>query len=201
MKIPRQQAGFTLAEVAVTLVIVGVGLVYVLQGLNTAKITALHTYQKKVAREMAVLTLGQVESGLFWEEIIDTGDHLTGTYHDEGYEDYSWEVVFGATEEFAFRVDSDYEERDRYDAFADRRERELEEDRWGDNEDEEGDPAENPEPYEIVRIRITLETRDGRVRELMTLERYIPWVQVYGESEEDAEEGDGEDAGDEEPFE
>ena len=37
------RAGFTLAEVMVTLVIVGIGLTLVLQGLNTAKLTAAQT--------------------------------------------------------------------------------------------------------------------------------------------------------------
>ena len=38
----NRNSGFTLAEVAVTLVIVGVGLLFVLQGLSTSKFTAAH---------------------------------------------------------------------------------------------------------------------------------------------------------------
>jgi prepilin-type N-terminal cleavage/methylation domain-containing protein len=186
MKRQRSTDGFTLAEVAVTLVIVGVGLVYVLQGINTAKITALHTYQEKVAREMAVLTLGQIESGLYWEEVEDGGERLQGTYADEGYEDYHWEAIFGDELEFIHKIDSDYDDENdqRHDDFEYRRRLAEEAEGYDDNED----PRENPEPYEKVRVRVTLQTRDGRSRELVTLELWIPWEQVYGLSEEDLEE-------------
>ncbi len=183
----RPRAGFTLAEVAVTLLIVGIGLVYVLQGINAAKMTALYTHQKKVAREMATLTLGQIESGLFWEEVDLGGDMLQGNYADEGYEAYEWEVVFGREEEFSTRLDSDYDDPDdpyatgRFDSLTYRRKLEA------DREDDDEEDIDSEEPFEEVRIRVTL-TSDWGGRELITLERWVPWKLVYGESEEDAAE-------------
>ena len=179
--------GFTLAEVAVTLLIVGIGLVYVLQGINAAKITALYTYQKKVAREMATLTLGQIESGLFWEEVDVGGDTIQGTYAEEGYEAYEWEVVFGREEEFTTRLDSDYDDpydprsSGRFDSLTYRRKLEAERD------DDDEDELASEEPFEEVRIRVTLAAEFGG-RELITLERWVPWKLVYGESEEDTAE-------------
>ena len=58
MSANRARAGFTLAEVAVTLVIVAIGPTLVLQGLNTSKMSAAQTHNRKVARELALLTLG-----------------------------------------------------------------------------------------------------------------------------------------------
>ena len=61
----RDRSGFTLAEIAVTIVIVGIGLVLVLQGLNHSKMTAAHTRNMKLARELGHLTMGQVEAGIY----------------------------------------------------------------------------------------------------------------------------------------
>jgi len=167
--------GFTLAEVAVTLMIVGIGLVLVLQGLNTARATAYQTHNRKVARELALLTLAQIEAGLFWEEI---DDRLFGTYGEEGYEEWSWEVVLG--EETFTEEDYDEESGVLYDTY---RERELREDEEREDRDEEED-EEAREPFEKVRIRVSF-PRLGEFPNFVTLERWIPWDQVYGPSEED----------------
>jgi hypothetical protein len=81
-----------LAEIAVTIFIVGIGLVLVLQGLNTAKITAAQTRNEKLARELGLYTLGQVESGLYQED-IEQG--LTGNYSDQNAPAFTYEVVVG----------------------------------------------------------------------------------------------------------
>ena len=161
----RARAGFTLAEVAVTILIVGFGLVLVLQGLNTAKLTAAHTRNYKLARELALQTLGQIESGLFQEDIEDG---LLGTYAEEGYPDFAFEVVVG---DEAFR-----ERRDDggYDSWAPR----------DSDEDEQEEDEESEEPFEKVRVRVTF-PKVQEVSNELVLERWIPWKQVYGETEEE----------------
>ena len=159
----RARSGFTLAEVAVTIVIVGIGLVMVLQGLNTAKISAANTRNTKLARELALLTLGQVESGLFQDD-IENG--LNGTYAEEGYPDFSYEVAVG---------DKTFLEKNPNGGF----------DNWApkqnDSKKKEDETAE--EPYEKVKIRITFPKINVFTNELI-LERWMPWNQVYGESAE-----------------
>jgi prepilin-type N-terminal cleavage/methylation domain-containing protein len=171
LKPRRGRSGFTLAEVAVTLVIVGIALVLVLQGLNTAKLTAAHTHQRKVARELALFTLGQVESGLYWEEV---GDRLYGTYAEEGYPEFTWEVALGD--------DAFTEEEEGYGPYDSFRDRPV-------AEDEEEEDEDATEPFEKVRIRVDF-PKLGELENTLTLERWIPWTQVYGEEEEDAEASD-----------
>jgi prepilin-type N-terminal cleavage/methylation domain-containing protein len=161
------RGGFTLAEVAVTLVIVGVALVYILQGVNTSYILAAQTHNRKVARELAFLTLAQVDSGLFWEDI---DDRMFGNYAEEGYEDWHWEVVCG-DETFSdelFEAEGGLQ----YDYYRERERREEE-----DDDDDELD--ETHEPFETVRIRVTF-PKLGEFQNAITLERNIPWEQVYG---------------------
>ena len=153
---PRARtAGFTLAEVAVTLVIVSIGLVLVLEGLSRAKLTAAETHNRKVARGLAQLTLGEIESGLFWEEVDDSRDVLTGSYADDELSAYhdSWQA-----------------EREREERLT--RER---------DEDEEEQVAQ---PYEKVRIKVTYPKFGDRPNEIV-LERWIPWAQVYGSDEDE----------------
>jgi hypothetical protein len=171
-------AGFTLAEVAVTLLIVAIGLTLIIQGLTTAKHTAADTYYRKLSREMALLTLGQVESGLFWEELDGGGgggDLLTGTYAEEGHEELHYELVLGE-EEFTqtegYDGDSAY-----HDTWAYERDRE---DRLADDDDDE---EEVTEPFEKVRIKVTY-PQFGERQNTLTLERWIAWEQVYGVEEE-----------------
>ena len=71
----RARAGFTLAEVAVTLVIVAIGLLFVLQGLSTSKFTAAQTHNRKLARELALVTLGEIQAGLYRDD-LDGNRHL-----------------------------------------------------------------------------------------------------------------------------
>lgn len=165
------RSGFTLVEVAVTLVIIGVALVLVLQGLNTAKITAAYTHDRKVARDLALLTLGQIEGGLLWEEV---DDRFFGTYAEEGYDDFSWEVVVG--DEALSPLNREGDPTLAYDTWRDRAEREAE----ADEDDEE---IEAEEPFEKVRIRVTF-PQFGDFPNQFELERWIPWDQVYGPEDE-----------------
>lgn len=161
----RPAGGFTLAEVAVTIVIVGLALVIMLQGLNTAKVTAAHTRNSKLASELARLTLGRVASGMFQED-IDTDAYLAGSYADEGYPEFSWELITG---EEAFGDPED--DRDRFDSF-----------RWDEREDQEED-EEAEKPFEKVKVRVIFPTMRELSNELI-LEEWIPWKQVYGEEED-----------------
>lgn len=139
----------------------------VLEGLNNAKMTAAHTRNYKLSRELALLTLGQIASGEFREDIEDG---LVGSYAEEGYPDFTFEVLVG---DATFRTRNENGE---FDSWAPR-DSELDED------PEDAEEAE--QPYEKVRIKITSPAIGVRKNELV-LERWIPWKQVYGESEEDA---------------
>lgn len=163
---PRGVRGFTLAEVAVTIVIIGVGLVLVLQGLNTAKIMAAQTRNQKLARELALFTLGQVEAGLYQDD-IRTG--LVGNYSDLGYTAFNYEVKVG---DETFR---DQDPNAPYDSWRPT-ERELEQKK----KDEEDEVAQ---PYEKVKVRVTFPKYAEYPNELV-LERWIAWEQVYGTEDE-----------------
>jgi prepilin-type N-terminal cleavage/methylation domain-containing protein len=174
----RERAGFTLAEVAVTLLIVGIGLVLVLEGLTRAKLLAAETHYRKVARELALLTLGQVEAGLFWEELRSGENNLlTGTYAEEGHEDFHYEVVLGE-QDFLEPPQGDGEPVAYHDSWEYERERQ-ERAREEANEDDE---EEVVEAFEKVRIKITFPQLSERPNSLV-LERWIPWAQVYGNEE------------------
>ena len=170
------RAGFTLAEVAVTIVIVGIGMLLVLQGLNTAKLTAAHTRNMKLARELALTTLGQIASGLFQED-IQAG--LEGSYAEEGYPDFSFEVVVG---DESFRTETTDGP---FDSWAPRDDRE-------EDEEKVEDPQEvTDEPFEKVKIKITfpkIQVAQEQLKNELVLEEWIPWNQVYGQSEEAQEE-------------
>lgn len=168
------RSGFTLAEVAVTVVIVGIGLVMMLQSLNTTKMQSVHTRNLRLARELASLTLGEIEAGLYWEDIDDT---LTGYYED--YPDFSYEVVFG--DEMFY----DYEEEDPYNRPFDNwaASQEWRQDQEGYDEDEEDEMVQ---PYEKVRVKIIF-PKLGAWKNEFTLERWMGWERVYGPSEEDEE--------------
>lgn len=164
MRIARGRSGFTLAEVAVTVVIVGMAMVLVLQGLNVAKMTAAHTRNTKLARDLGLYTLGQIESGLLRDD-LESG--MSGNYAEEGHPEFSWELAVG---DDALR-ETDPE--GRHDSWAPTQaEEEAERD-----EDEDAE-----EPFEKIRVRVT----SPKIREFsneVTLERWIPWKQVYGEAE------------------
>lgn len=165
MKLARtgSRGGFTLAEVAVTIVIVGISLVLVLQGLNTSKSIAAQTRYQKLARSLGLVTLGQVESGLFQED-IENG--LVGTYSEEGYPEIAYEVVVG---DESFR---EANENGQFDSWAPR-----------DDEKEAEEDEEIEEPFEKVKIRITFPKILLMSNEIL-LERWMPWKQVHGEGEE-----------------
>ncbi|MFN0008176.1 MAG: type II secretion system protein [Planctomycetota bacterium] len=177
----KRTSGFTLAEVAVTIVIVGIGMLLVLQGLNTAKMTAAQTRNVKLSRDLALLTLGQVASGQFQEE-IENG--LSGTYAEEGYPQFSYEVLVG---DDAF--DSAAEQDGSFDTWRHQQQlkEEREAERARESEDEE-DPKESEEPFEKVKIRVTFVPKiridNTELKNEIVLEEWMPWKQVYGESED-----------------
>jgi prepilin-type N-terminal cleavage/methylation domain-containing protein len=168
------RAGFTLAEVAVTLVIVGITLLWVLEGLNRAKMTTAHTHNAKIAAELATYTLGEIEAGLYWEEIDEKG--LDGNYAEEGYETFWWEVVVGDETFPDMEGDEPLLEHDSL------RERERRAERQREENDEDEEDIE--EVYEKVRIRVVF-PQFTELEAQVVLERWIPWEQVYGPSEED----------------
>lgn len=167
-------AGFTLAEVAVTIAVVGLALVWMLQGLNTAKVTAAHTRNLKLARELALLTLGQIESGLYSEEIDD--DHIEGSYAEEGYPKFGFEVVIGDEN---FRPAADDPAFDNW--LEERRQSEL-----------EADEEEIEQPYERVQVRVSFPPVLDLPSELV-IERWYPWRQLHPpeEGEQGADEPGG----------
>ena len=179
----RDRSGFTLAEIAVTIVIVGIGLVLVLQGLNHSKMTAAHTRNMKLARELGLLTMGQVEAGIYRDDIADG---LRGDYSQEGWPDFSYEVAVG-DQTFDAQPDEAYEGSSRrFDNGAAARE---EEEANADSSDAEED-EEAVEPYEKVRIRVTF-PKLGEAKNDLVLERWVAWEQVHGASEGEATDVDG----------
>ena len=142
----QSSSGFTLAEVAVTLVIAGIGLVLILQGLNTARSEVAHTSFRKTARQLAMLTLGQVEAGLFWEEGEDI-DRLDGNYEEEGYPEYTWEIVLG-DDNFSNETDPTLE----FDTYRHRQE--VEDERRAEEDSDDEDEEDVEEPFEKVRVRV-----------------------------------------------
>ena len=168
--------GFTLAEVAVTIALVGLALVYMMQSLSTSKITAAYTRNLKLSKELALLTLGRIESGVYEEEIEN--DRLEGTYAEEGYPDFYFEVVIG---EQNFLIE--HEEGQFFDNW--RYERES----YDDDDDDETE-----QPYEKVRVKVT----SPQIRELkndLLLERWLPWKQLHP-PEDDDDSGDSGDTTD-----
>jgi type II secretory pathway pseudopilin PulG len=169
------RAAFTLAEVAVTIVIVGIGMLMVLQGLNTAKMAAAQTKNLKLSRELALLTLGQISSGQFQED-IENGLH--GSYAEEGYPDFEYEVVVG---------DDTFQTTPEDGAFDSWRPRTTT--RESDKKDDEKKKDQEDQPYEKVKIKVTFPTFRVEKEELkheLVLEQWIPWTQVYGEKDPDA---------------
>lgn len=167
---PARRAGFTLAELAVTLAIVAVVVLFVLQGIYAARDDAFHTHQLKLARDLALLTLGRIESGQYQEEI--RGDYF-GPFVYEENEAFEWEVAFGG-EPLRERADDGS-----FDSWY--------EERLNDEENEDEDAEE---PYEQVEIKVTFPPIGGRPGELFMV-RYMPWAQVYGEDEEAIDDEDG----------
>ncbi len=181
MKTRARESGFTLAEVAVTIVIVGTMLIYLLQGLNGTKLLAAHTRNTKLARELALVKLGQIGSGIFQED-IDRG--LNGSFADEGYPDFTFEVVVG---DEAFR-DKQNTTSTRFDSWnpPDRDTTQQDSTKSKDEEDKV------EEPFEKVKIRLTFPKIQEFSNELI-LEQWFPWEQVYGKKEDQKKAGAGSD--------
>lgn len=170
MRVSR--GGFTLAEVAVTIAIVAITVLACYQGLDGSMLTAAHTRNMKLARDLGLVTLGQIEAGLYWEEIDEDG--MEGSYAEEGYPQFFYEVALGDT---TF-IDVEQEPNQRFDNWAYleevRRERELQE------EDEDLDSVEAVrEELEEVRVRVTFPSMREFSNQVV-LEQWIPWEQVYG---------------------
>jgi len=168
----HRAAGFTLVEVAVSLLIIAIGVTLCLQSLQTAKFQAAHTRNLKLARELGVLTLGQIESGLFQEEI---SSGFTASYADEGYPDFDFEVQTG--EDQFLEADEDTEGT-YHDAFAARRQRQFE-------AQEDSGEDEVAEEFQKVRIRVTF-PKFGEYTNHLDIESWMDWEQVYGEEDEES---------------
>jgi len=164
-------SGFTLAEVAVTIVIVGVTLVWLLQGLSTARVTAQHSKQVSIANQLALITLGQIAAGLYQDDELNG---YTDTYAEEGYPAFNFELRVG--EETFSHMNVEDDSYDRFDSFTYREDRRQE-----DLEDQ--DLEEEELPFEKVRVRVSF-PKFGEYKNELILERWIPWEQVYGPSED-----------------
>ncbi|MEO6710313.1 MAG: type II secretion system protein [Planctomycetota bacterium] len=163
---PRRAGGFTLVEVAVTIVIVGMTLVASLQVLQGAKLTAAQTRNEKLAREMAMYTLGRIESGLYWEDVSDL--RIDGTYAEEGHPEFNFEVVMG---------DETFRERDTFGnvSFDNWRQRAADK-----KAKEDGDAQDEEMPYEKVQIKVIFPKLADFKNELV-LEKWMEWRRVHPE--------------------
>lgn len=175
--------GFTLVEAALAIALVGMALTATLQILQASKLSAAHTRDQKTARVLALKTLGEIESGLRWDE-LDEGALLSGSYAEDDYPAFYWELAVGDQQ---FSIQEDVDPYGPIDNWALRRERDeyLEA-----SEDEDLGGEESAEPYEKIRIRVTYPKYSDLENEL-TLERWIRWDQVYRPEEGE----DGEEAG------
>lgn len=176
------RGGFTLAEAAVTIAIVAITLSAVMQGLEGAKLTAAHTHNTKVAKELAQLTLGNIEQGLWWDEIETL---RTGSYAEQDYPDFYFELALG--DETFLEYEEAQDPYARFDNWEYKRQQERDQEFYGDETEEE---AQATEPYEQVRIRVTFPKLRGFDNQVI-LERWIRWEQVYGEEEEEETEEEG----------
>ncbi len=174
MSSPTRRKGFTLAEVAVTIALIGLALAWMLQVLNASKLNAAYSRNLKLSRELALLTLGQIESGQFADDIDD--ERIEGTYAEEGYPDFSFEVVLGDEN---FRPDpTDQRAFDNWQYERDRREREK---RAEDSSSaSEGEDEEEDKAYEKIQIKVTF-PKVQEMRNEYTLERWLPWRQLHPE--------------------
>lgn len=180
--------GFTLAEVAVTILVVGMGLIAIMQALSSAKSQAAHTANMKLSRELGLYTIGRIEAGLYWDE-LEGMDSFDGDYAEEGFEQYTFEVLLGDDESFRPADDSG-----KFDSWSHERELEEEEEEEREREDDfDPDDEEIREPYERVQIRVLSPPIRGMNNDLI-LERWIPWDQVYGPEEVPEEEAGSEGA-------
>lgn len=187
MRLPHARAaraGFTLAEAAITIAIVGIGLAFSVQALNGAAQTAAHTQRMKIARELGVEHLGEIAAGLWWDELEST---RYGTFADKERPEYTWELALGDEELEAVRTgDEAAWQNQRFDNWQYRRDQEAINSGYSSAEDMDAE-EETVEEYEQLRLRVSfpflpgLEDLDHHIE----LERWIPWEQVYGPSEDE----------------
>ncbi|MDA1266389.1 MAG: hypothetical protein O2816_15020, partial [Planctomycetota bacterium] len=85
-------AGFTLAEAAVTIALVAVTLTVLLQSLEGSKLLAAHTRDQKIAKELALAHLAEIEAGLWQDELEFT---RSGSYAEQGHGTFWWELAIG----------------------------------------------------------------------------------------------------------
>lgn len=180
MKRQLLRRGFTLAEVAVTIALIGLALAWMLQVLNASKLTAAYSRNLKLSRELSLLTLGQIESGQYADDLDN--ERFEGTYAEEGYPDFAFEVVLGDEN---FRPDpNDQRAFDNWQAERSRRDREQRAEE-GDESEEEEDEA-----YEKIQIKVTF-PKVQDMRNEYILERWLPWRQLHPEEAAEAEAGEG----------
>lgn len=169
------RSGFTLAEVLVALLIVSMTLLLILQGLSTAKLTAAHASNRKVARDLALLTLGWAEAGMFWEDLDGLPGTLSGNYAEEGYEAFVWELAVGQDG----LSSDDGEESAYFDSVAYERRRREEERENQEDAEPYAETGSTGAPYEVVAIRVTFPKLADRPNSL-ELQRWVPLEQLFG---------------------
>ena len=171
------QAGFTLVEAAITIALVGLVLSTTLQILQGSKLSAAHTRDVKIARTLALTTLGEISAGRMWDDLTEEGS-LAGSYAEVDYPGFYWELVIG---ENAFMDTDGYGDDDpdaQFDNWAYRREVEYNQQYDSSYGSEEEEEEEETEPFQKVRIKVTL-PKYGELNNEITLEQWIPWAQVY----------------------
>ena len=166
-----REGAFTLAEVAVTIALVGLAMVYLLQALTEAKEVAASTRNVKLSKELALLTLGRIESGLYEDELDD--DRIEGSYSEEGYPDFSFQAVIGEE-----NLPQLYEEdgREFFDNWQ-----------WEEEQDDYDDDEEVEQPYEKIQVRV-ISPPIGDAKNELVIERWVAWGQLHPSEEEDEEE-------------
>ena len=169
----RRRGGFTLAEVAVTIALVGIALAWLLQALNSAKLTAANARNIKLARELSLLTLGQIESGLFAKEIDD--DPIEGSYADEGYPDFSFEAVIGDE-----NLAPNPEDQNAFDNW-----RHDQEQKKAKESSKDKDEKEVEQPYEKIQIKVTFPKIQESKNEFV-IEKWVAWKQIHPDDPTDA---------------
>ena len=110
--------------------------------LNRSSLTSAHVRNLKLARELGLFTLGQIESGYYWEQLHGGDTQIPpGNYSEQGYPEFFFEVALGDEQ---FETD-EYDEEDdyRYDP-------------WASNNDDDDDEEEAEQPYQTVRVRVDL---------------------------------------------
>ncbi len=183
----RARSGFTLAEAAITIAIVGLTITYTLQALTSAQTTAAHTHELKLAREMALRTLGEIATGQYQAEMNDV---ITGTFPEDEAPFMQYQIAFGDATLPSHGDPRDDYGRERIDNWENRRQ-------WEDQRSD-SDEDEAEEEYEIVRIRVIFPKHSEELDDFIEFEAWIPWDQVYGadEQETDAAGDDSSDSGD-----